>query len=108
MQEIPLSSVASQELTVVLNNQNCQITVYQTRFGLFCDLAVNNEPVVSGVLCHNANRIVRDAYLGFSGDLLFYDTQGTNDPSYTGFGTDPRFLFLYLTEDELSALGLNT
>jgi hypothetical protein len=42
---------------------------------------------------------VRDLYLGFSGDLFFADTQGTNDPYYTDLGT--RYLLVYVTPGEV-------
>ena len=39
------------------------------------------------------NKLVREAYLGFTGDLFFVDTQGNDNPDYTGL--DGRFLFLW-------------
>jgi len=104
MQIVPLISTPSQLLTITLNSQICQVKVYEKFFGLFVDLYMNNEPVIGGVLGLNANRIVRSAYLGFLGDLTFFDTQGTDDPDYTGLGA--RFLLLYLTPAELASLGV--
>ena len=104
MRQIPLKSLPSQEVQILLNGQACQIKVYQKRYGLFVDLYVNSVLVIGGVVAEDRNRIVRDAYLGFSGDLAFFDTQGTNDPDYTGFGG--QFAFAYLTPDELAARGL--
>ena len=90
---ITLAPVPAQAVSVSLGGQTCQINVYQKRTGLYLDLGVNNVPIIYGVLCLNANLIVRDAYLGFVGDLIFYDTQGSNDPDYTGLGG--RFQLLY-------------
>jgi len=106
MLSVPLNAVPSQTVTVNLGNQPCQITVRQTRFGLFLDLSVNNALIIGGVLCENLNRIVRDLYLGFAGDLMFLDNQadpGTDgtDPIYTGLGT--RYTLMYLEADELPA-----
>jgi hypothetical protein len=42
---------------------------------------------------------VRSAYLGFVGDLCFFDTQGTEDPTSPGLGT--RYLFVYLEAADL-------
>jgi hypothetical protein len=74
---------------------------------LYADLYVNNAPVVNGVVCQNLNRVVRDDYLGFIGDLMFQDTQGTSDPLSPGLGT--RFLFCYLEANDVagSAYDLN-
>lgn len=100
MRIIPLQAVASQELTVQLADQVCQITIRQKAFGLFLDLAVNNTTIVAGVICQNLNKIVRSIYLGFTGDLCFIDTQGTDDPVYTGLGS--RFVLAYIeTSDNL-------
>jgi hypothetical protein len=46
---------------------------------------------------------VRSLWLGFSGDLMFSDTQGSSDPSSPGLGT--RYLLFYLTSDDLQGIG---
>lgn len=63
------------------------------------DLYLNEKPVMQGVVCLNCNKMVRYKYLGFSGDLVFVDTQGANDPVYDEIGT--RYKLYYLTADEL-------
>ena len=99
MQVVPLNPSPNQKLTIGLDNQSCQIQVFQTDGGLFMNLAVNDEPIISGVLCQNRNRIVRSLYLGFNGDFYFDDTQGSEDPDYTGLGT--RFFLVYLSAADL-------
>lgn len=61
---------------------------------MFLDLYVANSLIIGGVICENANRIVRSSYLGFVGDLAFFDTQGEEDPIYTGLGS--RWVLDYL------------
>ena len=104
MRVIPLQAVPSQILTVSLGGQACRINIYQKLTGLYCNLYINDVLILGGAICENLNRIVRDAYLGFIGDLAFIDNQGTDDPVYTGFGT--RFSFLYLELLDMQALGL--
>ena len=99
-QVVPLQSVPSQTTQIVLANQNCRINVYQAPAALFMDLFVNDEPVRQGIIAQNLNPIVREAYLGFSGDFVFQDTQGSDDPSFAGLGT--RFQLLYLSAAELN------
>ncbi len=94
MLEVPIQAVASQTLAVVLANQPCRINIYSRRQGLFVDLYVNNVAIITGVIALDANLIVRDAYLGFIGDLAFYDTQGSDDPVYTGLGS--RYVLIYI------------
>ena len=103
---VPLQAVPNQFVQVTLNNQACSIHVYQKFWGLFCDLLVNQQPIIQSVLCLNANYIVRSLYLGFNGDLAFWDTQGQGFPSFTG--ADPnytelgsRFQLLYLAPSDL-------
>lgn len=106
---IPLQPVPSQSIAVQLADQACQILVYQksTDPGLFLDLYVADAAVVLGVICENHNRLVRGAYLGFIGDLMFVDNQGTSDPDYTGLGAlGARFNLIYVEETDLTAAGL--
>lgn len=95
---IPLRPVNSQILTVTLAQQRTRLKVYQKTTGLFIDVYVNDVLIVGGVACEDRNRIVRDAYLGFIGDLAFYDTQGADDPAASGLGS--RFRLLYLEAGE--------
>ena len=111
---VPLSPAASQSVNVTLNNQVCTINVYgKTLFvpisppgmiitdppvyqninPVFLDLYVNDTLIIGGVPCLNQTFIVRDPYLGFIGDLIFVDTQGSEDPFISGLGT--RFLLTY-------------
>ncbi|CAG4888007.1 phage baseplate plug family protein [Paraburkholderia saeva] len=100
MQLVPLSAVPSQRLSILLGGQNCQIKVYQKTTGVYLDLSVNDAPIVSGIVCRDRVVLVRDVYLGFIGDLSFFDTQGVSDPTYTGFGA--RFQLVYLEAGDLS------
>jgi hypothetical protein len=102
MQIIPLQAVPSQTFSVGLSNQQCKVNVYQKQTGLFFDLYVSGLAVITGVLCLNLNLLVRNTYLGFVGDLAFIDTQGTNDPDYTGLGT--RYQLVYLAIGDVIGL----
>lgn len=97
---VPLQAIPNQTVTVTLNNQVTQLNVYQTFNGLFIDVYLENDLVIGGVICENQNRIIRSAYLGYSGDFAFIDTQGSEDPVYSGLGS--RYFLTYLTEEELS------
>ena len=61
---------------------------------LYCDLAINSVQVFAGMVCLNDTVIGNYPYLGFNGLLAFVDTQGSNDPDYTGLAD--RFMLLYL------------
>jgi hypothetical protein len=103
MQIIPISDTYSQTVSVQLANQACKINLYVKSTGLFCDLYVSDTLIIGGVICQNLNRIVRDLYLGFVGDLAFLDTEGTSDPSSPGLGA--RYLLMYLSTTYLNGEG---
>lgn len=102
MKLIPLSAVPSQNLIINLAGQSCQINVYVMSYAtprLYLDLSVNQITTMTGVLCHDRTKLVRDSYLGFIGDLTFVDTQGFDDPTYDGLGS--RFILVYLEASDL-------
>jgi len=104
MQSIPIKAVANQTLVVALNNQNCQLNVYQKSTGIFVDLYKDNALIIAGVLARNLRLIVMGKYLGFSGDLVFFDNQGTRDPEYSGLGD--RYSLFYILASEIPANAL--
>ena len=90
---IPLQSEPDQTVQAYLSGQNCTIRVYQRTFGLYVDFYVGNLPIFYGQQAFNMNKIVRNAYYKFIGDIYFFDTDGLVDPFYTGLGS--RFVLLY-------------
>lgn len=63
------------------------------------DLTVNGDPILQGVPCLYANKIVRYKYLGFRGDLFFLDNEGQSDPQWNELAD--RFPLYFITEAEL-------
>jgi hypothetical protein len=98
MNIIPIKATPNQTFKCVLGGQYCRVTIRTLSTGLYLDLLVNNSPIIQGRLCPNDVLLVRHAYLGFIGDLVFYDTQGIDDPDYTGLGS--RYQLRYLTPAE--------
>lgn len=100
-QQIPLTAVASQRLSVVLANQNCQISVFQKATAMYMDLAIDGLSILRTKVCRNRTRMLLAAqYRGFVGDLVFVDALGDEQPTYTGLGS--RWFLLYLNATELS------
>lgn len=99
MKIISLENIKSQSVIATLDGQNCTIRLNQMQSGLYMDLTVDGNPIIQGVPCLYANRIVRYSYLGFKGDLFFLDNEGQSDPSYEGLAD--RFPLYYITEAEL-------
>ena len=116
-QVVPLSALPSQTLVVLLGAATYTLNIYQKSFysdnnesstmtpitPVFLDIYLNGVAVLSGALCLNNVKLIRNLYLDFLGDLVFTDTQGSTDPLYTGFGT--RYVLTYLSPSDLVALG---
>lgn len=113
MLTIPLAPVASQTLQFVAAGQNCQMSVY-TNDGfdyadptlntekeyIAIDFAYNGIQVTNTQNCLNVTRLLKNrTYLGFVGDFMFVDTQGSDDPQFTGLGS--RWVLLYLEASDL-------
>jgi hypothetical protein len=102
---VPVQATPNQNLQVQLDGQACTLDIYQEQYGLFMDVSASSMPEsLYGTICQNLNRIVRDAYLGFTGDFTWFDTQGASDPVYWGIGS--RFQLVYLEATDLASLGL--
>lgn len=100
MLTVAIQDTPAQVLTTVLGGQACKIVLRQRSTGLYCDLSVNDKAIISGVACKNIGLIVRSKYLGFQGDLAFYDTQGDSDPTTPGLGS--RYLLQYIEPSEIA------
>jgi len=95
---VPAQPVANQEIRILLDGQECVISLRQKSQGLFFDLLVGDSPLVSSVICRDVAALVCREYLGFQGNLVFLDMSGSEDPNSTGLGT--RWILLYLTASE--------
>lgn len=102
MFEIPLQPVPSQNVKSVLDGQNFQMFIRQMSQGLFVDVNVDGVEVMTAVVARDAVPLISRDYVGVSGNLLFTDTQGGDDPSYAGLGA--RFTLIYLTADEYALI----
>lgn len=99
MQLIPLQAVPSQTLAVTLARQPAQIAVRQNGDAMFFDLLIGTTPIVRSRICLDRARMLLGVrYRGFVGDFAFVDTQGRNNPNYSGLGS--RFQLFYLGAGE--------
>lgn len=96
---ISLDAVKEQMVNVTLSEQQCSIRLVQRESGIYMDLSVSGVPLIQGIPCWYANKMVRYKYIGFIGDLVFLDSKGEEDPEYSGLGK--RFNLYYLSEGEI-------
>lgn len=119
---LPLAAVPSQTFSATLAGQAVAFALYQLGAGaaaaLFLDLNSNGVQILTARQCRAygglpATRarfmLTARRYLGFSGDLVFLDTQATatnptSDPLPAGLGT--RWQLAYFSDAELEAAGL--
>lgn len=99
MLTIPTQPIPNQTMQTQLAGQACTLNIRQLAYGLFMDVLVDGVTIIAGVIAENRNRIVRSAYLGFTGDFIFVDMQGSDDPVFTGLGD--RFVLIFLEEADL-------
>jgi hypothetical protein len=96
---IPLKPVPNQNLSITLGGQNCFIELDTKLERLYFSIHVNNQPIITNVLCHDRNLLVDGAYHGFIGNLFFEDLNGTTEPVYAGLMT--RYALMYADASEL-------
>ena len=84
--EVPISAIPYQEFYIILNNQNCYITLRQLGDYIYASLRVDNNVIFSNVICNiNAPLNVYPSPY-FTGILQFYDEKGTDKPHYSELG----------------------
>ena len=91
---IPLQSIPDQTFVVELGNKECEIHIYVRYRYMYMDLKVEDEYVIQGQICLNNTNIIQYNHINFDGNLRFIDTQGVDDPYYSGFGE--RFALAYV------------
>lgn len=102
MQTVTLQATPTQSIKSVLGGQNCSISLSQKDQGLFVSIEVDAVPIVTAVIARDAVPLICRDYVGFSGNLLFVDTQGADDPLSAGLGS--RWQLVYLTVDEYALI----
>lgn len=96
---IPLQAVPSQTLATIVARQAVQIALRHSGDAVYFDLRYAGQPVVITRICRDRTRLLTDAhYHGFEGDFAIVDTQGKEDPNYTGLGA--RWKLYYIGVDE--------
>lgn len=90
---IPLLPAAAQSMSCPIAGLQCHIWLRQLSTGLYMDLTANSTPLLRGILCQNGTDLIRNPASPLPGKLYFTDTQGHDDPVFSGLGS--RFLLHY-------------
>lgn len=100
--EIPVRATPNQSFQVLLEGQNCTIRLYSRAIEdiehLFMDLAIDQTVIFAGVICQDMERLKLYPIWPFSGQLVFVDMNGDDEPEWSGLGE--RWKLLYLTKED--------
>lgn len=92
---IPVSAIPAQRFQVVLNNQNCIITIKKRGDYLYLSLTCNGNVVTQNTICNCGNNLVPYNNRYFVGSLFFIDINGYNmKPTYNMLNT--RYKLAYV------------
>lgn len=101
---IPLLTIPSQTFDIVLDDQECRISLYWKQVRMYIDLTVNGTPVIVGGICENGVNITQGHTIYFTGTLHFIDLDGVSVPRFQDFGS--RYLLVYYSAGEELPHGL--
>ena len=97
MMRIPLSNIPNQRFSVVLDGQNCTISLKQNGGALFGISQSTRSTWLPGVR-NNGSPVPIFKTTAFSGRLVFHDVLGDSHPDYSGLSD--RYYLIYLAEGE--------
>lgn len=107
MEVLSVEALPNQEFQIILDDQICQIHLYQKGDYMFLDLYIDDEAIVEGAIVQPKTGIIQSPSM-FKGQLYIVDVINPADmpkqPNYTELGD--RFELVYLTETECKDLGL--
>ncbi len=92
---IPLRAIPWQSFSVVLNGQNCVLSLRQMGERLYADLTCNDVEIFAGRLCTLGTKLNCYPTTNFQGSLFFFDNFGKQDPQYEGLGDRWTLIFSY-------------
>lgn len=91
--QIPLKAVPSQQIVTSVGGQTVTITLRQLGGRQYFSASLPDKVLCENVLMVDRTYLICAAYLGFTGDFLCVDTQGTDSPNFNQWNS--RFLLLW-------------
>lgn len=99
MKLIPLSQVPSQTFKIVLDDQDCEISLLMRGSRLYLDLTVDGTVIQQGALLQDRVSAIQLPSRYFSGTIAMVDTQGHEPPYYTGLSDRWQLCYWSAGED---------
>lgn len=94
---IALTNIPSQTVTTTLSGKQARLWVRQLSSGLYVDVWLDETPFLMGALCLTGVPLIRNPASILPGELVFIDTEGNEDPDYTGL--EKRWVLVYREND---------
>lgn len=94
--QVPVQAIPSQSIAILLNNQKCVITLREMLNNQYFSLISNGKVICNNLLLQNNSTVIDASYTGFVGDFAVEDLQGSDRPSYEGWGS--RWVLMYYYE----------
>ena len=105
---VPVSAIPAQRFQVVLNNQNCTITIKKRGEYCYLSLMCNGNIVTENTICLAGNNLVPYNNQYFIGSLLFIDKNGYYDiPKFELFGTRYKLVYVPFRFDTINTSSNN-
>lgn len=98
MLRIDIEANPAQTFQVLLDGQECTISLFQRLGKMYLDLMVGDTVICQGAICQYGADILQFRTPYFKGSLRFYDTIGARAPEWHGVGS--RYFLLYFSEGE--------
>lgn len=96
-EQIEISPIPWQEFSVVLDSQNCVISLRQVAESIYCDLTCNDIEIFKGRKVCIGTPINCYPSPNFKGKLYMVDTLGNSDPQYEGL--NDRWILVFESEN---------
>lgn len=90
---IPLGQDPSQHVVTSINGNTYNITTRQMGARQYISIKLNGDTICNNVLLTDRQWVIRARYLFDLGDFMPIDMQGTDNPTYDGWGTRYYLMF---------------
>lgn len=100
---VPLSAIPAQRFQVVLNNQNCVISIKKRGSYCYFSLTANGNSVAENVICLAGNNLIPYNNQYFVGSLFFIDmSKHYSTPTYDEFNKRYKLVYVPFRFDDIT------
>ena len=93
MQLIPIDKQPNQKFNIRLEDKDVELEFITRGLFMYANIMVQKEPLINGVICLNGVNLNQYPNTKLKGKIYFKDTQGEDDPVYSGL--NDRWILIY-------------